>query len=330
MAQPTPLRPRDLNPMGDTLIGQIQENVIDSETNVNTALEWVIPLDSTKETNDGGTLKVPMSRIAMRDTNGLIPESMLPSYIDEILFGVIDDTGATTKFTVQESGGNTRIFESPTQSSGSLKPPENAIFFDTSDSVQYRWVESQKTEHTVNVLHGFTPIPSSKAITSTYGLDITSTTTATTINVKKPSYTIGSGTEITLGDSNNTAHGIGTYTATNASTPPITISSSNTNFSIEGLTSGALYHVDMYFSCYPSTRTDNIVSITIKTNTGHVVTAEQMYNMSSTADSNNPDSVSFSFDFLSSGTSTAFYVIGGAANNTIKATLNRISVVELI
>ena len=57
---------------------------------------------------DDGTAFIPMSRIAMRDTNGKIPASMLPGHIDDMIFGTLDDTDqSVTKFREPPPSGST-------------------------------------------------------------------------------------------------------------------------------------------------------------------------------------------------------------------------------
>ena len=89
--------------MEEPEIENIQERVTDTGKEYSHADAWAIGVDSLcrndgTEPEDGyvgedlGTAFIPMSRIAMRDTNGKIPASMLPGHIDDMIFGTLDDT----------------------------------------------------------------------------------------------------------------------------------------------------------------------------------------------------------------------------------------------
>lgn len=74
-----------------TLPAMTEEQLIDVQDDKGKALEWAIGVDSLCRSNDtsgnyitgegkvdAGSVYIPMSRIAMRGSNGLIPASMLP------------------------------------------------------------------------------------------------------------------------------------------------------------------------------------------------------------------------------------------------------------
>ena len=269
MAQ-TPLRPRDLTRMDGDVITDIQENKVipgpvpedpdDTRESHGTAEEWIIPLDSIKHTGDEGTLGVPMSRIAMRDTNGKIPESMLPSYIDEIMFGTFADSSDTTTFTVQELTSDERVYQSPTPTGTAVLPPTNAIFHDTTSNVQYRWVASEKETYnpSSDVFHGFVPIPNSKTIITTYGIDLSRSSTETTIDAKMPDYfsmyTTSGATEI---GTSAKAFSIDGSTGNSVLTAAVT----NNQVVVSNLTPNARYMVNLQLEATPKTLSPNIINV---------------------------------------------------------------------
>ena len=243
--------------------GPVPEDPDDTRESHGTAEEWIIPLDSIKHTGDGGTLGVPMSRIAMRDTNGKIPESMLPSYIDEIMFGTFADSSNTTTFTVQESTSDDRVYQSPTPTGTAVLPPTNAIFHDTTSNVQYRWVASEKETYNPasDIFHGFVPIPNSKTIITTYGIDLSRSSTETTIDAKKPDfftmYTTTNGIDI-----DTTANKFLISGSTENSV--LTAAEANRKVTVSNLTPNARYMVNLQLEATPKTLSPNIIDVTFK------------------------------------------------------------------
>lgn len=187
MAQ-TPLRPRNLPAMDAADINAMQENAS------GVAYEWVIPVDSTQTGgNDEGMLSVPMGRIAMRDTNGLIPASMLPSYVDDMIFGELTITPSKVTFEETVSGSSThRTYVSPEseRGTGELAPPENIVYCDVygtdPTNLQYRYIASRET---VSPMYGFEEIPGSRAINTGYGLQkVDSSSASLTLSALRPCY----------------------------------------------------------------------------------------------------------------------------------------------
>ena len=318
MAQ-TPLRPRNLPAMDAADINAMQENTS------GVAYEWVIPVDSTQTGgNDNGTLSVPMGRIAMRDTNGLIPASMLPSYVDDIKFGTLSvgDSGVTFTTFDERDPHVEIVYSSPEQTGGQVEPPNNTIFYDRGTNVQYRYIETTNPKTRDN-LWGFIAIPNSKTLSEGYGIELTIGSTTTEIAAKTPDYNIGHSTSsVSL---NSTDKGFGTYSSD--SYDDITVESESNAVTVSGLRQGSLYHVDVDLACYPSTKTADIVTLSLKQ--ASTVVCKTNYDMSSNASNGSEDAVAFYLDFRSSGTSTTFS-LSGESNNTVTAKVSRFSIVELV
>lgn len=170
----------------------------------NNAAEWVIAIDSNCRNaseiqpsddytagSDAGTLKIPMSRIAMRDVNGLIPANMLPGHIDDMMFGTFDFSDSTkVTFTEVVNGVPTgRVYVSPSteRAEGQYPPAENIIYHDNATNLQYRFIQN---EATTAPKFGFAEIPGSRALTEGYGVTITTPSptdqNATEIRVNYP------------------------------------------------------------------------------------------------------------------------------------------------
>lgn len=164
------------------------------------AANWVMAIDSIQRSNaadrpegsglvegtDKGSLKLPMSRIALRDNNGLIPATMLPGHIDDMMFGTFDFSGSTkVTFTEVVNGVPTgRVYVSPSteRAEGQYAPAENIIYHDNTTNLQYRFIQN---EETTAPKFGFAEIPGSRALTEGYGVTITT-----------PSPTVQNATEI--------------------------------------------------------------------------------------------------------------------------------------
>ena len=175
----TPKRISVLNPMPTSDISELED-----KTN---AAEWVLAIDSNCRNaseiqpgddytagTDEGTLKIPMSRIAMRDANGLIPANMLPGHIDDMMFGTFDFSDSTkVTFTEVVNGVPTgREYVSPPSkvAEGQYSPEENIIYHDNTTNLQYRFIQN---EATTAPKFGFAEIPGSRALTEGYGVTIT-------------------------------------------------------------------------------------------------------------------------------------------------------------
>lgn len=165
--------------------------------------KWFIPVDYKKVTDeadgdlwddtgesDYGSARVPMSRIAMRDANGLVPSSMLPSYVDDMMYGTYTYTsGSKTTFVEVVSGTqNTRTYVSPPSARTGhpeyLEPPENIIFVDKTTDLQYRFIKANENDN--DKKYGFAEVPGSRAISPDHGIVTKNDGNAIEIAVKTP------------------------------------------------------------------------------------------------------------------------------------------------
>ena len=179
MAQPNliPKRISALPPMDE-------EHIIAELENKDNAGEWAMAIDSLRRSNaedrteglaegeDAGSLYVPMNRLALRDTNGLIPASMLPMHIDDMIFGTLTVTSSKASFAeTTPPGGTPHVYVSPhdQRSEGELPPPENIIYCDTTTDIQYRFTGETSTSTDINHF-GFTEVPGSRAIVPQHGI----------------------------------------------------------------------------------------------------------------------------------------------------------------
>ena len=204
-------------------------------------------------------------------------------------------------------------------------PPQNAVFCDTSNDIQYRFTGDSNDND--NITHyGFTVIPGSRAINTGYGLNIATSGTAYTLSANKPKYYIGSGsTTFIISD---TAIGLGTVASSEYDT--ITLNSETTKFTLGALTSNnerVSYHAEIVLACIPTTQDAYITKISVKT--GSTVLASCDYDMSSNANTNDEDTVSLAFDFTTTAATKDFTIVG-EASHSVTAKLTRISVTELI
>lgn len=305
----------------------IEPAVDPEQTGLTESDSWVIVADSIKGKGnytgtDSGSMYLPMSRIALRDEHGLIPESMLPAYIDEIMFGSLVDSPSTTTFTVIEQGGTERVFESPNPASGHVLPPSNAVFFDTTTQVQYRWIEAQKTTHTDEVLHGFTPIPNSKTISTTYGIDLTRDDRYTKINAKKADYYLSTTASSALAV-NDTASNL-PLASGSGSTLTATIAS-NRLTSISGLVKDVRYAVNLQIECTPTALSPNIIDVSVTF--GNNPAIKKQMDMSGPMNSS-VTVLEYSCDFTNGNSSTMAVTISSEEAISVKTT--RFSIYELL
>lgn len=123
---------------------------------------WYTQVDGDdEEATPDESRAVPMDRIALRDpSSGKIYSSELPSYIDDMVYGqlTVDSVQHTATFTTDdydsvESGDERRS----TYTTGE-DIPENLTFVDTVQQVQYRYVDSKKSQYEGNVQYGFVRI----------------------------------------------------------------------------------------------------------------------------------------------------------------------------
>lgn len=297
-----------------------------AQTNLTESDAWVIVADSIKGKGDytgtdSGSMYLPMSRIALRDSNGIIPESMLPAYIDEIMFGSLIDSNDTTTFTVIEQGGTERVFESPTPATGHVLPPSNAVFYDNNTQVQYRWVESQKTTHTDEVLHGFTPIPNSKTITTAYGIDLTRTAINTMIDAKMADYYLSTTASSALAV-NATASNL-PLASGSGSTLTAAIAS-NRLTKISNLLPNVRYAVNLQIECTPTTLSPNIIDVSVTF--GDSTPIKKQLDMAGPA--NKSTALEYSYNFTNGNYTEMTVKIASEEAITVKTT--RFSIYELL
>ncbi len=352
--------------MEDPEIENIQERVTDTGKEYSHADAWAIGVDSLcrndgTETEDGyvgedlGTAFIPMSRIAMRDSNGKIPASMLPGHIDDMIFGTLDDTDqSVTKFREPHPIGaiTGHVYASPTQGTGELPPPENVIFCDTTTSIQYRYIQSQAQTHTDTVKHGFTEVPGSRTVNPGYGINITHASDANlTVSAKAPR-------QLLMDESDNvSANGLtstpqtwnngGVYTYSTLAMRNSQYAETLQNYTSlvylrdqndANEASRVWYHVSLDFSIWPNQTTAYIIPIKIIQYTDSEYTVANaktlqtvMYDMSSNADNVDPDHIHFAFDFSTTSTNgTETFSIVGVNGNKVFYKLNRLSVTELL
>lgn len=336
----TPQRISAMPPMPDA-------DIVTKLEDKDTAATWSMPIDSLCRSSasdrpsgsglqpgtDEGTLYVPMSRIALRDSNGKIPASMLPGHLDDMIFGSLAVSGGKARFTeTSPSGSSTSyVYAAPNRTGDEKIPPQNVIFCDTSNDVQYRFTGDSNTNNEITH-YGFTVIPGSRTVTDGYGINIVHNSTTDTISAKQPNYYIGAGSN-TFSIS-NTAVGLGTVTASESSV--LTLTSVSSKFTLGSLSTDSnrvSYHVELVLSCIPTAHDAYITKISVKT--GSTVLASCDYDMSneddvaSTAVSKYEDTVSLSFDFTTT-TATKDFTIVGEQGHAVTAKLTRISVTELI
>ena len=341
MAQ-TPLRPRDLTRMDGDVITDIQENKVipgpvpedpdDTRESHGTAEEWIVPLDSIKHTGDEGTLGVPMSRIAMRDINGLIPASMLPSYVDDMIFGELTVTSSKVTFVETVSGSSThRTYVSPEsqRGTGELAPPENIVYCDVygtdPTNLRYRYIASRET---VSPMYGFEEIPGSRAIETGYGLQkVDSSSASLTLSALRPCYCDQYGASAFQLVGNKT--GIGNFGGTSLAMSVLN-TANNDGFTVTKTRQDGYGHfyLDLTLLCFPTTPNGNIINLNLMH--GDNVVATQSYDMSSTAVATSEDVVRFTYWFSLTPDTPITLALRGEANNAVTVKVQRLYIIELI
>ena len=279
---------------------QNPDTVQDIQDNVNgVAAEWVIGVDSLRRTNapagyiegsDGGTQFIPMSRIAMRDTHGKIPANMLPSYIDDMMFGSMIFETNKAKFIetyVDPYTGTTqtRTYTSPT-GQGENPPPDNIIFVDSQNStnpshtktdLQFRYFVDRAT---TSPRYGFEEVPGSRALKSTYGIELTQNPSDSnvTVNAKKADFF--------------TSYGVSTAETVNSTASNLPLASgwsiehsvieatiaSNRLTKLTNLIGGARYAMNLQLECTPVALSENIINVSVTC--GTVPAMQQQMDMS--------------------------------------------------
>lgn len=284
----TPQRISAMPPMPDA-------DIVTKLEDKNTAATWSMPIDSLCRSSasdrpsgsglqpgtDEGTLYVPMSRIALRDSNGKIPASMLPGHIDDMIFGTLDDTDqSVTKFREPPPSGATtgHVYASPSQGTGELPPPENVIFCDTTTSIQYRYIQSQAQTYNDTVKHGFTEVPGSRTVNAGYGVEITRAVGAgLTIDAKKADFfaSYGASTAETV---NSTASNIPLASGSNENAGIEATIASNRLTKLTKLISGARYAMNLQLECTPVALSANVIDVSVTC--GTVPAMKQQMDMS--------------------------------------------------
>ena len=239
------------------------------------------------------------------------------------------------------------VYASPTQGEGELPPPENVIFCDTTTSIQYRYIQSQAQTYTDTVKHGFTEVPGTRTVNPGYGIEITKAADANlTVKARKPRQYIGKGSSspndrMYIGASSS---GLQKLTATPYMALHITDESGHYQFTVSGLVDNGdvddpyetvAYHVDLELACWPYTKTANIITLNVSdaTTSTPVVMSSADFDMSSLASISEPDTVVFSFDFVTRIDTKTFQVEianGDGTNNQVYAYVKRISISELL
>lgn len=349
MAQPT------LSSKRISVLTEMSSSDITAELeNKETAAEWVIAIDSLRRSNeadrpdgsglvegeDGGTLRVPVSRLALRDeAHGLIPSSMLPSHIDDIVFGTltVNTSNGLAMFEETPPAGSTniRVYVSPEnkRTTGQYEPSENVIYFDNDTRMQYRYNKANQYNPLVN--YGFAEIPGSRSIVPGYGINITMPTSSaaeTIVSAKTPKQYYGYSSESFVINGVYTGFGYVIDEYTNG----LTLESTSNGFTVNHMVDPndhlgdehVAYHIDIELKCSPYPRTENIITLSVSGN--DKIYSSATYDMSSVATENdNPDIVVFSFDVDTNEPWMSFYLIG-EDDNSVLAKLTRISIVELI
>ena len=344
-----------LEPMGADEINDVQERT-NKGTDVGGAYThadaWAIVVDSLCRSDgsavdehghllpgmhvgtDDGTAFIPMSRIAMRDTNGKIPASMLPGHIDDMIFGTLDDTDqSVTKFREPPPSGSTtgHVYSSPTQGTGELPPPENVIFCDTTTSIQYRYIQSQAQTHTDTVKHGFTEVPGTRTVNPGYGIEITKAADANlTLDAKKADFFTSNGVS-TAETVNSTASNLPLASGSIEKSVLDVATASNRLTKVTGLIGGARYAVNLQIECMPVTLSANIIDVSVTC--GTVPTMKRQMDMAgpNNAASQTPSvTVLDYFCEFKNGDNNTELTVTIAAEEAIQVKTTRFTVFELL
>lgn len=216
---------------------------------------------------DDGTAFIPMSRIAMRDTNGKIPASMLPSHIDDMMYGELTFSSSAATFVEHfndpDGTEHTRTYVSPNDGSHPV-PPDNIIYCDTIGAnptdLQYRYDASIPT----GSKFGFMEVPGSRALTSTYGIELTQDQSyaKVTVNAKMADF-IASGGVSTAETVNSTASNLPLASGSIEKSVLDVVTESNRLTKVTGLIGGARYAVNIQIECIPVTLSANIIDVSV-------------------------------------------------------------------
>jgi len=257
-----------------TLPAMTEEQLIDVQDDKGKALEWAIGVDSLCRSNDtsgnyitgegkvdAGSVYIPMSRIAMRGSNGLIPASMLPSSVDDIIFGTLAVTSSSAKFTDSDTG---TIYASPEsqRSDPELPPAENIIYYDTTTELQYRYIVGQEA---TSPNYGFIEVPGSRAISPGYGIAVETTSggNVTTVSAKKADFYTMYRNDSNPLVVNDTPSNLPLSTDYVEHSVLDVIVENNRLTKVTGLTPDARYAINVQLDCTPNTLSANIINVSL-------------------------------------------------------------------
>lgn len=199
---------------------------------------------STGDPVDYGTKRIPMSRIALRDENGLIPPSMLPPYVQDVIYGKFIPATSTAAGLFAEFQTKEPIVPGPDDPdpdgtyqfkyrSPYVNPGQDVRIKDASQYTNVIWMDIDTSSDYENMqfvfkgdnnttFHGFTPLPSTKVIEAQYGIEVDQSdlSLSTGIAVKKPD---SSSNTVSAADVNSTARSVTFSNLTKNATYMLTI-----------------------------------------------------------------------------------------------------------
>lgn len=163
------------------------------------AEKWALPVDYVKTEDDPdpdrGTKRVPLNRVALLTESGLVPASMLPSYISTVKRGKMEVSGTKWTFTEEDTGKKYVCPVAP--EAGEETPSIDCIYADTGntssqtpsdDYYQYRFVPAEGSSP--NNTGNFVPIPSDLIVKDGEGTKVTDNLTNYTrqidVNIDSP------------------------------------------------------------------------------------------------------------------------------------------------
>lgn len=317
-----------------TYIEEIQAGTTVPDQTYTYADAWAIGIDSLCRSNsttlpgpDEGTTYIPMSRIAMRDTNGLIPANMLPSYVDDMMFGTLDITASRATFTEHmPSGGTQHVYVSPT-TPGYPLPPQNVIFCDTTSNIQYRFTGETSTDEGVNHF-GFTEVPGSRAINAGYGIEITNANDANmTVSAKKAdfftSYDPSTAVPVTSSYDNIPA------TSTYENSVIDAVIASNRLTKLTHITPNARYALNLQLACTPNALSPNIIDVTVKCANAPIMVQQMSMAGPNTTSASSPSITRLDY-FCEFKTGATELTVQIKADEDITVTTTRFTLFELL
>lgn len=232
-----------LTPMLDTEI----QKIIKSQAE---AAKWSLPVDYTAGdagdvTTDQGSKQVPLSRIALLTTTGLVPQRMLPSRIDNVITGTMSDD--CTTFTSDTSPAV--VYKATTPRDQGEECPSIDDLYSHWDSTkkdyqQYRYVPTADIG-TASETGSFVPIPSDLVMVDADGTvvtdDLTNYTRQIDIAIGSPAAATDTNVlEIQAGKLVHTTSGV---TSGNFPSSTPTVSGFGDTFNIPKLTVNETGHV---------------------------------------------------------------------------------------